>query len=315
MIKPPALKKGDTIGVVSPASPSEAKSEIARASETLEAMGYKVLIGRNVNKQKGFVAASEEERAEDINYMFANDSVDAVFVTQGGYGSAQLIDKIDYEAIRRNPKIFTGFSDITSLHLAINKFAGVMTFHGPGMARFNPEDLTKYTEEQFFKAVGSSSPIGYIKTADHKKWLNAISEGSCEGAVIGGNMTLVCASLGTPYEIDCKGKILLLEEVETEPWTIDHLFSHLRNAGKLKDAAGFVIGECRDCRPFAHNPGYNCDTGLEDVLEYYLKPLGKPCLYGLPLGHTDDLATLPMGAMCRLDSTNKTFEVLESGVE
>lgn len=168
MIKPRKLEKGDTIGVVSPASPSENKSEVTRAIETLESMGYKVKVGKNVNKTKGFVAASEDERAEDINTMFLDDCVDAVFVTQGGYGSAQLVDKIDYEAIAKNPKIFTGFSDITSLHLAINKFADVVTFHGPGMARFNPEDLTKYTEEQFFKAIASNEPIGEIEPADKK---------------------------------------------------------------------------------------------------------------------------------------------------
>lgn len=314
MIKPPSLKKGDLIGIVSPASPSESRSEIIRASETFEEMGYRVLIGKNVNKQKGFVAASEDERAEDLNYMFGNDKVKAVFVTQGGYGSAQLTDKIDYELIRRNPKIFTGFSDITSLHLAINKLAGVVTFHGPGMARFNSEDLTDYTKRQFFKAICDSEPLGQIRPQNDKKWLYSITGGECEGELTGGNLTLICASLGTPYEIDCKGKILLIEEVDTEPWVVDHMLSHLRNAGKLAEAAGFVIGECKGCRPFEHNPGYNCDTSVEDVLEYYLKPLGKPALYGLPLGHTDDLATLPLGTGCRLDSGNKCFEVLESGV-
>ncbi len=158
MIKPPVLKKGDTIGVISPASPSESKSEIIRAQETLEDMGYKVVIGKNVNKQKGFVAASEDERAWDLNYMFKNDGIDAVFVTQGGYGSAQILDKIDYEAIKKSPKIFTGFSDITSLHLAMNKFSNLMTFHGPGMARFNSEDLTEYTKKQFFKAIAGTAP-------------------------------------------------------------------------------------------------------------------------------------------------------------
>ena len=314
MIKPPRLKKGDTIGVVSPASPSETKSEIIRARETLESWGYKVVIGENVNKQKGFVAASEEERAQDINQMFKDDAIDAIFVTQGGYGSAQLVDKLDYEAIRANPKIFTGFSDITSLHLAIGRLAGLVTFHGPGMARFNAEDLTKYTKEQFFKAVSEREALGDIKLADDKKWLYSIVGGVCEGELTGGNMTLVCASLGTPYEIDCRGKLLLLEEVDTEPWVIDHMLSHLRNAGKLADAAGFVIGECQDCRPFEHNPGYNCDTSLEDVLDYYLKPLGKPALYGLPLGHTRNMATLPLGLRCRLDADKKTFAVMESAV-
>ncbi len=151
MKKAKRLCKGDTIGIVSPASPSENKSEVTRGIETLEAMGYQVKVGRNVNKRKGFVAATEEERAEDINQMFRDDTVDAIFVTQGGYGSAQLFDKLDFEAIASNPKIFTGFSDITSLHLAMNKMAGLVTFHGPGMARFNREDLTPYTEKQFLR--------------------------------------------------------------------------------------------------------------------------------------------------------------------
>lgn len=314
MIKPPMLRKGDTIGVVSPASPSEAKSEVTRAVETLESMGYKVKIGKNVNRQKGFVAATEEERAEDINYMFKNDGIDGVFVTQGGYGSAQLVDRIDYETVMKNPKIFTGFSDITSLHLAFSKFCNMVSFHGPGMSRFNPEELTDYTRKQFFKAIADTEPLGEIKLADSKKWLNPIVPGACEGPIIGGNMTLVCSSLGTPYEIDCKGKILLLEEVDTEPWVIDHMMCHLRNSGKLNDAAGFILGEFENCRPYLYNPGYNCDTGVEDVLNYYLKPLGKPTLYGLPLGHTTDLATIPLGVNCRLDSVKKTFTVLENGV-
>ena len=130
----------------------------------------------------------------------------------------------------------------------------------------------------------------------------------------GGCLTLICASLGTPYEIDCKDKILFFEDVDTEPWIMDHALSHLRNAGKLNDAAGFMIGHCKNCVPFDHKPGFVCDTTLEDVLTYYLKPLKKPALYGLPMGYGDDLATLPLGVMCRLDADRKTFTVLEAGV-
>ena len=314
MIKAKRLKKGDTIGVVAPASPSENRSEISRAKEYLEAMGYKVVIGKNVNKTKGFTSASEQDRADDINEMFARDDVDAVFATQGGYGSAQLIDKIDFELIRNNPKIFTGFSDITSLHLAIQKFSGVMTFYSPGMARFNEEDLTDYTKESFFRTLEKPEPAGEIKKADPKKWVHAISGGIIEAPVVGGCLTLICASLGTPYEIDCKGKILFFEDVDTEPWMIDHALCHLRNAGKLDDAAGFMIGHCEGCKPYDYKPGFCCDTTLEDVLTYYLQPLNKPALYGLPMGHGDDLATLPLGAMVCLDADKKTFTVLEAGV-
>lgn len=314
MKKAKRLRKGDTIGIISPASPSENKSEVTRGIEMLEHMGYKVKTGRNLNKRKGFVAATEEERADDINQMFRDDTVDAVFVTQGGYGSAQLLDKLDFEAIGLNPKIFTGFSDITSLHLALNKIADIVTFHGPGMARFNREDLTEYTEKQFFKALESTEPLGEIPLADQKKWLNPIGRGKCRGTLIGGNLTLICASLGTPYEIETKDRILLIEDVDTEPWIFDHMLCHLRNAGKLQGAAGIVIGECKNCVPFKYEPGFLVDTSLEDVLEYYLSPLGIPVLYGLPLGHTDDLATLPLGVMAELDCDQKIFRVLENGV-
>ncbi|MDD6043262.1 MAG: LD-carboxypeptidase [Eubacteriaceae bacterium] len=314
MIKPKALKKGDTIGVVSPASPSEKRSEVARAKAYLEEKGYRVVIGKNVNKTKGFTAASEDDRASDINEMFARDDIDAVFVTQGGYGSAQLVDKLDYECIRKNPKIFTGFSDITSLHLAFQKFCDLVTFHGPGMARFNEEDLTEYTRESFFKMLGGTEEPVEIKLADPKKYLVSMGHGSVQAPIVGGNLTLICASLGTDYEIDCKDKILFIEDVDTEPWIFDHNMCHLRNAGKLDDCAAILVGECENCVPFKYEPGYLCDTSLEDVLYYYLEPLNKPVLFGLPLGHTDDLATLPMGVMCELDADTKSFTVLESGV-
>jgi muramoyltetrapeptide carboxypeptidase len=314
MIKPRKLEIGDTIGVISPSSPSEKKSEVIRAAEYLQEIGYKVKIGKNVNKTKGFVAASEEERAEDFNEMFRRKDIDAVFITQGGYGSAQIIHLLNYDLISENPKILTGFSDITSLHLAIHKFTNLVTFHGPGMARFNKSELTKYTKEQFFKAVSSTEPVGKIHVPNEKIWLHTISPGVAEGELIGGNLTLICASLGTPYEINTKDKILLIEEVDTEPWVFDHMLSHLRNAGRLKELKGIVVGECVNCVPALHNPGYYSDTSLEDVLEYYFQPLGIPVLYGLPFGHTKDMATLPLGVKVRLDADQKQFFVLESGV-
>jgi len=314
MKKAKKLEVGNTIGVISPSSPSENKSEVVRATETFESLGYKVVLSKNLNKSKGFTAGTEEERADDLNEMFRRDDVDAVFVTQGGYGSAQLIRRIDFDMIARNPKIFVGFSDITSLHMAIMKFSGLVTFHGPGFSRFNSEDLTDYTKECFFKALTQTEPIGEIKLANPKKWVNRINPGKTEGIITGGNLSLVCATLGTPYEIDVRGKILFLEDLDTEPWIFDHLLSHLRNAGKLEQAAGIVIGECKNCVPYLYNPGYYVDTSLEDVLDYYIKPLGVPAIYGLPMGHTEDMATIPLGVAVRLDADNKKLEILESGV-
>lgn len=314
MIKPKRLRNGNTIGVIAPASPSENRSEVPRACEYIERLGYKVVVGKNVNRTRGFVAASEKDRADDFNEMFERDDIDAVFVTQGGYGSAQIINRIDFDMVKEHPKILNGFSDITSLHLAMYKLAGMVSFHGPGMARFNPEELTDYTREQFFRAIAEPAPIGEIRLADKRKWLQRISGGKAEGELVGGNLSLMCASMGTPYEFETEGRIVFFEDVDAEPWIVDGYLSQLRNAGKLDKAAGIVVGECSNCVPRTHEPGFYCDISLEDVLEYYLKPLGIPVIYGLPLGHTDDIATLPLGVMARLDGDSKTFTVLESGV-
>lgn len=315
MLKPKKLSPGATIGIVAPASPAERPYELERAKAFITGLGYRVVFGPHVDLRKGFVSASEEERAADINAMFADPGIDAVCCARGGYGSAQILRHLDFDLIRRNPKIFTGFSDITSLHLAINRLAGLVTFHGPGMARFNPEELTDYTKAQFFKALTTTEPLGEIPLHDPKKWLYAINGGAAEGELIGGNMTLLCASLGTPFQPDVRGKILLLEDIDTEPWMMDNNMSHLRNAGLLEQAAAVVIGECKGCEPYDYKPGFLADVCVEEVFAYYLRPLGIPALYGLPLGHTEDMATLPLGVKVRLDADARRLTVLESGVE
>jgi muramoyltetrapeptide carboxypeptidase len=246
--------------------------------------------------------------------MVRDDSVDVICTTQGGYGAAQILKYIDFDVFKANPKIFTGFSDITSLHLSLYKNTGVVTFHAPGFVRFNNKDLTEYTNKQFFAAVSESKPIGNIGLADKKKWLFSLTSGAVEAPILGGNITLMCATLGTPYEIDTKGKILLIEDVETEPWIVDNALSHLKNAGKFDDVAGIIIGEAQRIEPFKYDPGYYVDTSFEDVLVYYFSDAKVPVLYGLPLGHTDDMATVPEGVMARLDADNKTLTILESGV-
>jgi muramoyltetrapeptide carboxypeptidase len=314
MIKPKAIRPGATIGLVSPASPSLMPSVVPRAVAYWETLGYKVKIAPNVNKARGLVAGTEAERASDFNKMVRDDTVDAIMVTQGGYGSAQLLAQIDYDAFAANPKVFVGYSDLTSLLVPLHQFTGAAVFHGPDFSRFNGERATPYTKDQFFKAVTDPAPTGEIKTARETKWLSTIASGVAEGPIVGGNVYALCALMGTPYEIQTKGKILMLEDTDLEPWMADNYFCQLRNAGKFDGVLGIVIGEQRNIRPLPHNPIYYADYSFEDVLYYYLKDLGIPVLYGLPLGHTNDMATIPFGANARLDATSKTFEILESGV-
>jgi muramoyltetrapeptide carboxypeptidase len=312
-IKPARLKKGDTIGIVAPASPLYNKSDLVRGIRTLEEWGFQVIVGEHVNARYEYLAGTDEQRAQDVNSMFKDDRVDAIFVTQGGYGSSRILRYIDFDAIKQNPKIFIGYSDITAIHLAIQKLTGLVSFHGPGMAGFNPEELTKYRKNQLFKALLSNESIGEIELADKKKWINIINQGEARGEMVGGNLTLICSTLGTPYEIETEGKILFFEELDTEPWVMDHMLSHLLNAGKLQKAAGIVVGECKDCEPYKHNPGFPVTFSLEDILEEYIKPLQIPAIYGLPLGHTKDLATIPLGVQGFLDATNGKLIIEECG--
>lgn len=312
-LKAKALKKGDRIGLVAPASGLYNRSYVDRTVEALKEWGYEAVLGENVKGKYGFFSAPDDARAREFNQMFARDDIDGIFVTCGGYGSARILDKIDYEIIAEHPKIFLGFSDITTLHLAIYKKTGLVTFHGPGSASFPAETLTDYTREYLEKALVRKDPIGVIPLSDPKKYVYAIGSGSSQGILIGGNISIICSTLGTPYEIDTKDKILLMEDLDTEPWVMDHMMAHLRNAGKFDQLAGVVIGECYNCTPREHQPNYYCDTSIEDIFEEYLQPYGIPVLYGLPLGHTEDIATLPHGVMARVDADKKEFSILESG--
>lgn len=307
------LQKGDTIGVISPSSPTYNKSTLIRGVETLKKWGYNVVLSEHINRKNGFFAGTDEERVSDLNEMFGRKDIDGIMTMRGGYGASRILKDIDFDAIRENPKLFLGFSDITALHLAIHKLTGLVTFHGPGMCNFNDEYLTDYTKKYLDKALFSEEPIGEIEMADPKKYLHAINGGAAEGIIIGGNISMICSTLGTPYEIETEGRILFMEDLNTEPWVMDHMMAHLRNAGKLSGVKGIVIGECVNCEPRVHEPGYYVDTGLEDIFDEYLTPLGVPVLFGLPLGHTDDMATVPLGVTVRVDADNKKFTVLESG--
>ena len=313
-VKPKVLRPGDTVGIVAPASPLYNKSDLVRGAETLEQMGYKPLFGKTVYKRREYLAGTDQERAADINAMFANKKVNAIFVTQGGYGSARILKYLDYSVIRKNPKIFMGFSDISILHMAILKKTRLVTFHGPGMAGFNDVELTDYRKEYLMKALTTVAPIGEIRPTSPRQYIHSIYPGQVEAEIIGGNLSLICSTLGTPWEIDTKGKILFFEEIDTEPWMIDHLLTHLSNAGKLDELAGVVVGECINCIPYSHHPGFPVTFSLEDILTEFLEPLKKPAIYGLPMGHSKDMATFPLGCRAFLDADEKKLFITENGV-
>lgn len=313
-IKPERLKCGDTVGIISPSSGIFKRSELWRGIETLERMGFKVKVGKNAYKNNYYLAGTDQERANDLNDMFLDDSVDAIFCSQGGYGAGRILNLIDYEAIKENPKIMLGFSDITALHLAIRKKTNLVTFHGPSTAGFYGEFFTPFKEEMLKKALMQQEPIGNIPVSGEKdSYIVKIAKGKATGETVGGNLTLICSSLGTPYEIETKNKILFIEDVDVEPWIFDHMLTHLLNASKLKEVKGIVVGECSNCEPLEYKAGFECQCSLEDVLFDRLGNLGVPVLAGIPIGHIKDNCTIPLGVKATLDATIGKFSIDESG--
>jgi muramoyltetrapeptide carboxypeptidase len=316
LIKPRALRQGDTAGLITPSTYVSDPGQLQLAQRTMEYFGLKPKLGKNVGRRTGYLGGSVEERIDDLHSMFRDPEVLAVFAIRGGYGSEQLLDRIDYDLIRRNPKVFVGYSDITALHLAIQKRAGLTTFHGPvALAAF-----TGYTQTWFRKALFSTQPIGAVGNPPETNQLRpahplrTIRPGTARGPLIGGNLTLIATTMGTPFEIETGGRVLFLEDVEEQPYSIDRMLTQLRLAGKLEAAAGIVFGECADCRPREFQPSFDSTLSLGEVLDNILGKLSVPVFTGLTIGHTDDQVTLPLGVMATLDATRQQLVIEEAGV-
>ncbi len=311
MILPGQLQAGDLVGLITPATYVTDPDRLALAERTLKYFGLRVRWGKNVGKRSGYFGSPLEERLDDLHSMFGDHDVKAIFAIRGGYGSEQLLDRVDYDLIRRNPKIFLGYSDITALHLAINKVAKLVTFHGP----IALSGFTEYTQQHFRRALFDAKPIGVVTNPEEtrdlrpKHTLRAIRGGRATGPLIGGNLTLISTMMGTPYEIDTRGKILFLEDVDEEMQRIDRMLTQLRLARKLEEAAGIIFGECQDCGPREFKPTPESNYSLGEVLDNILGNLKVPVLSGLTVGHTADQLTLPLGVMATLDANAGTLEI------
>jgi len=312
LLKPKALKPGDTVGLIAPASYTFDLWKLDDAALRVEALGLKPKFGKHVRGRRGFLSGTEEERLEDLHAMFRDKGVTAVFCLQGGYGTPRLLDRLDYDLIRENPKILLGYSDITGLHLAITKKAGLVTFHGPNMIG----TLPPWSLELLKKALFAPEPIGELTNPEEEDPLNrefplrTVSPGMARGRITGGNLTLISSTMGTPYEVETKGKILFLEDTGEAPYRIDRMLVQLRLAGKLQEAAGLVFGTCTDCAP--SRSGFELSLSLSEVLDELLGGLGKPVLAGLLFGHTKEKATIPIGVEAELDASARRLTVLEA---
>ena len=313
-LKPKALSPGDTVGLITPATFVSDPERLETAERTVRYFGLEPKWGKHVARKWGYAGGTVEERLADLHAMFADRTVKAVFCVRGGYGSGHLLDRIDYKLIRANPKIFIGYSDITAMHLAIHKMTGLVTFHGPVAL----SGFSQYTQQFYRKALFEAKPLGeltnppetnQLRPRDH---LHAIRPGKASGRLIGGNLSLVAATMGTPYEIDTRGRILFLEDVDEQPYSLDRMLTQLRLAGKFDQAAGLVWGECSDCRPKEFRPSFSDGTfTTNEVVFQMFKQLRIPVLSGLTIGHTDDQLTLPEGVAAELDADKGTLTITE----
>ncbi|WP_407644195.1 S66 peptidase family protein [Falsibacillus albus] len=307
MIKPQRLKKGDTVGVIAPAS-SPNQENLKRAVSILEnRFGLNVKLGKNTLHTYGYLAGKDEERLEDLHGMFADRDVKGIICACGGYGTGRIASDIDYKLIKENPKIFWGYSDITFLHTAIRQQTGLATFHGPMLG----SDLGK--EEADELSISLLNQLFVPMETQYNKDiapLETMIEGSAEGNLVGGNLCLLVSTLGTEFEIDTTGKILFIEDINEEPRSVDRMLNQLYMAGKLGAASGIVIGDFKDCGPGERNPSLS----LDEVLEHYTAKVKKPAVKGFKIGHCSPHVSVPLGVNATLDATNKQLTV-ECGVE
>jgi muramoyltetrapeptide carboxypeptidase len=307
------LPPGGTIGVAAPASPYDSRSEVLRGVEWWESQGYRVKLAEHVYARDDYVAGDARDRAADLNALFADPEVDVVQALQGGYGSAQTIPYLDFEAIAANPKPLVGFSDITALHVAIRQRTGMATFYANGLVGVGSAEATPFTRERLL-AVLTGDATGPVPPNPDDPYVRAIRGGTVTAPLVGGCLWLLLQTMGTPWEVDLDGSIFFFEDYKAPPYYVDGMLTQLRHAGKLDRVAGVVVGEMAGCDWGDLRPASDWarSRSLEDVLEEHLEPLDVPVLYRLPLGHGKHLASIPLSVRYTLDADRRTLTLDES---
>ena len=312
--KPDRLRAGATVGLVTPASNVPENEDLLAAMDLVRSLGFEAKPAPNLRRRKQYLAGSDQQRADDLNGMFADDEVDAIFCVRGGYGSGRLLRDLDYQTIANNPKILMGYSDITAILNAIHVKTGMVTYHGP----IAGDNFSSYTYEQFQRIMMEPRQVTRIAeppafeqqpgVVERENRLTPIVPGRAEGKLIGGNLSLLVTLLGTPYEPDFDGAILFMEDVAEPPYSVDRMLTHLWLTGHLERTAGIVFGKFTD-------DSYDSNTlSMEQVLRERCEPLGIPTLRGAMIGHIEDQTVVPIGVHARLDVDDGTLTLLEPAV-
>lgn len=329
LVKPTRLTKGDTIGLVTPAS-SITRSAFEKALENLDELGFNVEYSKNMRVSRGFLAGSNSQRIEDLHQMFDNSNIDGIVCARGGYGTARILPELDYSLIQANPKVLVGYSDITALLFGIYQKTGLVCFHGPVGASTYTDFTTDHFEKVLMKGkekVTVRRPREWdeqgkkVENAEPKETNHSVFEkieilaGKAQGQLVGGNLSLLVSLIGTPYDIDYTNKIVFIEEVGESLYRVDRMITQLLMVGKLQKAKGIALGVFKGCDLKPDDHGYDQSLSLKMVLTDLFERLNIPVLYGLPIGHIKDNATLPFGIAAELDTQRGTLTLLEAAVK
>ena len=303
-IRPPILRAGDTVGIVTLGSPPDAGT-IDLGIQTLESMGFNVVVGEHAYSNAGIVAASPMERAADLMNMFETPDVRAIIPTRGGTGVSDIIPYLDYNVIRSNPKIITGYSDITILLNVLYQFTDLITFHSLLLLNFRPT-TPAYNFNQFFTATSTITAPRPLENPPGMPLISRV-QGNVTGTIVGGNLASFVDTLGTPFEVNTTGRILFIEETHEAASRVYRMIAHLIHAGKFRDCAGIIMGECAGCYA-------NYGKSYEDIINEVIVPLGKPLMTNLASGHGVYKMAIPIGAVTNLNTYNNSLTVLEPTV-
>ncbi|MEY4388083.1 MAG: hypothetical protein RLY20_3366 [Verrucomicrobiota bacterium] len=316
LLKPERLQPGDVVGIIAPASAPPDPKAIDRVMGQVERLGFKPKLARNVRARLGFLAGTDRERAADLMAMFADKKVRGIICVRGGYGTARILNLLDYAVIRRQPKVLAGYSDITTLHTALLVKAGLVTFHSPMLNEgLGAETFPAFSNASFLRNVTEAKPAGSLVAGYGGKTVSILRRGVAEGRLIGGNLSLLVTTLATPFQPQFKNRILFFEDISEVPYRLDRLLTHLLNAGLLQQVAGVAVGINQDCKDPNAGKGKEYRQTAADVVKERLLPLGVPVVTGLPFGHLPTNGTIPIGVRAKLDANRGDLIITEAAVK
>jgi muramoyltetrapeptide carboxypeptidase len=297
---PPPLRPGARIGVVAPAGPIK-PALLRQGLAYLARRGYRVVEGRHLRARHAYLAGSDAVRAADLNRAMADASLDAVVFARGGYGCGRILDALDFSALRRRPKLFLGYSDLTAFYVALHQATGIPGFYGPMVLNLNAAGK-EFDEHSLWKVLERRA--GWNHFPINRR--GVLRAGAGKGLLVGGCLSLLVSLVGTRYDLDTRGTILFWEEVDEEPFRIDRMLNHLRMAGKFRNLQGMVVGRLHRCEPKGATPG----LPLREMLRDHLQGTHFPVVVDFPAGHAPGKMTLPLGLPARLDTRAATLNIL-----